>query len=254
MKQIPNIFTLLNLVFGCMAILVTLQNGIMITTGAAGEYLLELPEKIWLASLFIGLAAVIDFLDGFVARLLKASSEMGKQLDSLADVVSFGVAPGMILYQFLRLGVARETEGLDASVIWLAPAVLIPCAAAFRLARFNIDTTQAYGFKGVPVPAAGLVIAAIPLIYWYSNNEFLITALLNKWVIYAIIGLLSYLMVSTLPMMALKFKDYSLQNNLPKLLLVAIALIAALVLKWLAVPVVFLAYIIVSLALKNRKE
>lgn len=254
MKQIPNIFTLLNLVFGCMAIIATLQNGIMVSSGNAGEYILELPEKIWLASLFIGLAAVIDFLDGFVARLLNASSEMGKQLDSLADVVSFGVAPGMILYQFLRLGIARDPDGLDASVIWLVPAIFIPCAAAYRLARFNIDTSQAYGFKGVPVPAAGLVIASIPLIYWHSSNESLIIALQNKWVIYAIIMVLSYLMVSTLPIMALKFKDFSLQNNLPKLLLVAIALLAAFLLKWLAVPVVFLAYIIVSLALKNRKE
>lgn len=254
MKQIPNIFTLLNLVFGCMAIIVTLQNGILVTSGMAGDYILELPEKIWMASLFIGLAAVIDFLDGFVARLLKASSEMGKQLDSLADVVSFGVAPAIILYQFLRLSVARDEGGLDASAAWLFPAVLIPCAAAYRLARFNIDSSQAFGFKGVPVPAAGLVIASIPLIYWHSSNEQLIAALLNKWVLYTIIFLLSYLMVSTLPIMALKFKDFSVRSNLPKLVLLAIALVAALVLHWLAVPVVFLAYIVVSLALKNRKE
>ena len=101
MKNIPNLFTLLNLLFGCIAIVYTLQNGIVITADAEGALLLDIPEKIWMASLFIVLAAVVDFLDGFVARLFNASSEMGKQLDSLADVVSFGVAPGIIIYQFL---------------------------------------------------------------------------------------------------------------------------------------------------------
>src|SRR5689334_19191876 len=102
MKQIPNLFTLLNLVFGCLAIVYTMQNGIIITVNADGTQLLDIPERIWMASLFIGLAALVDFLDGFVARLFKATSDVGKQLDSLADAVSFGVAPGMIIYQFLR--------------------------------------------------------------------------------------------------------------------------------------------------------
>ncbi|MBZ5859230.1 CDP-alcohol phosphatidyltransferase family protein [Flavihumibacter profundi] len=254
MKQIPNLFTLLNLVFGFMAIVVILQNGITTGNGAAGEYLVDLPEKIWLASLYIAIAAVVDFLDGFVARLMKATSSMGKELDSLADVVSFGVAPGLIFYQFLRLSFAREENGLDTSVLWLMPAVLVPCAAAYRLARFNIDDSQAFGFKGVPVPAVGLVIASLPLIYWHTSSEQMVNLLLNKWFLYAVIALLSYLMVSTLPIMALKFKDFTIKNNLPKLLLLAIAIITAITLKWAAMPVVFLAYIIVSLALKNRKE
>src|SRR5688572_4130639 len=160
MKQVPNLFTLLNLLFGCIAIVFTLQNGIDIISDTNGSQLLILPEKIWMASLFIGLAGVVDFLDGFVARLFKATSAMGKQLDSLADVVSFGVAPGMILYQFLRLSVAQQEDGLDASIIWLVPAFVIPCAAAWRLAKFNIDTEQEYGFKGMPTPAVGLLIAS----------------------------------------------------------------------------------------------
>ena len=96
----------------------------------------DIPEKIWMASLFIGIAAVVDFLDGFVARLFKASSEMGKQLDSLADVVSFGVAPAMILYQFLRMSIAQEENGLNASVIWLVPAFILAacrCIAAGKI-------------------------------------------------------------------------------------------------------------------------
>ncbi|MFZ8255335.1 CDP-alcohol phosphatidyltransferase family protein, partial [Staphylococcus aureus] len=87
---------------------------------------------------------------------LGASSELGKQLDSLADVVSFGVAPGMIVLQFLRLSYAQDAGGLDSSTLYLLPSFLIPCAGAYRLGRFNIDTTQQHGFKGVPIPAAGL--------------------------------------------------------------------------------------------------
>ncbi|MCC7379401.1 MAG: CDP-alcohol phosphatidyltransferase family protein, partial [Chitinophagaceae bacterium] len=106
-RHIPNLFTLLNLIFGCLAIVATLQNGIVIQYNTDGTQLIGIPEKIWMASLFIGLAALVDFLDGFVARLFNASSAMGKQLDSLADVVSFGVAPAMILYQFLRMSIAQ---------------------------------------------------------------------------------------------------------------------------------------------------
>lgn len=254
MKQIPNLFTLLNLVFGCLAIIVTLQNGIGIGIGPQGEYLVDMPERIWLAAAFIALAAVIDFLDGFVARLLGASSEMGKQLDSLADVVSFGVAPGMIIYQFLRLSLAKEPTGIEASIGWLLPALLVPVAAAYRLARFNIDTTQHYGFKGVPVPAVGLLVASFPLIYWNNTSTALNDLMLNRWVWYAIIALLSWLMVSSLPLMAFKFKDYSVKNNMPKYLLLLIALIAAVLLKWAAMPVIFLAYIALSLLFKSKTE
>ena len=252
-KQIPNIFTLLNLVFGCLAIIVTLQNGITIQYSQDGTQYVDIPEKIWMASLFIGLAGVVDFLDGFVARLFNAGSEMGKQLDSLADVVSFGVAPAVIMYQFLRLSVAQQEDGLNASIIWLIPALLIACASAYRLAKFNLDTTQSYGFKGVPTPAVGLLIASFPLIYWHSPTDSIVNVLLNKWVLYGIILFLCWLMISNLPIMALKFKDFSLKNNLPKIILLAITIIAALFLQWLAVPVVFITYIILSLLYKQKE-
>lgn len=252
MKQIPNLFTLLNLVFGCLAIVFTLQNGITISGNADGATWIDIPEKIWFASLFIGLAAVIDFLDGFVARIFNAESAMGKQLDSLADVVSFGVAPGMILYQFLRLSFARETNALDTSVIWLLPAFIIPCAAAWRLARFILDSSQSYTFKGMPVPTVGLFVASIPLIYWNVNEAWVHDLLLNKWFLYAVIAALSWLMVSSLPLMALKFKDYSIKNNLPKYLLLLIAVAALMLLQWLAVPVIVLAYVILSLLFQNK--
>jgi CDP-diacylglycerol---serine O-phosphatidyltransferase len=247
MKNIPNLFTLLNLFFGCLAVILILQNGITVLPNSDGSQFIGMPEKTEFASLFIGLAALVDFLDGLVARLFKATSPMGKELDSLADVVSFGVAPGMILYQLLRMSFASQADGLDVSVAWLLPAMLIPCAAAYRLARFNIDDSQQYGFKGVPTPAAGLLIASFPLISWYPNNSMVEGALANKWVLYALIVLVAYLMISNLPLMALKFKDYSLKGNLPKLVLVLLAVVAVIFLRWLAVPVIFILYIIISL-------
>lgn len=216
-----------------------------------GELMLMLPEKIYWASVFIAIAAIIDFLDGLVARIMNVSSEMGKQLDSLADVVSFGVAPAMIVYQFLRLSFAQQEDGLDVSALWLLPAFIIPCAGAFRLGRFNLDEEQSYGFKGVPIPAAGLLIASFPLIYWYSNKPFAISLLLNQWFWYALIAVVAYLMVSTLPMMALKFKQLSIKNDYPKFILIGVAIVAGIFLQWLAVPVVFVAYVIISLAMPD---
>lgn len=252
MKHIPNLFTLLNLVFGCLAIIVVLQSGIGLITTPDGVQMMNMPEQIFMASLYIGLAAVIDFLDGFVARLMKAASPMGKQLDSLADVVSFGVAPAMIIYQFLRLSVAREADGLDASFVWLLPALLLPCAAAWRLARFNLDDTQTYHFKGVPVPAVGLLVASFPLIFWNSAAEAVTGVFLNKWVWYAIVLLLSWLMVSNMPLLSLKFKDYSFRNNMAKWVLIILAVILIALFKWSAVPLIFIAYILLSLPLKKK--
>jgi CDP-diacylglycerol--serine O-phosphatidyltransferase len=252
MKQIPNLFTLGNLFFGCLAVIFILQNGISVMHGPEGVQYVDMPEKIWLASLCIGIAAVVDFLDGLVARAFKATSAMGKQLDSLADLVSFGVAPGMICYQFLRMSFMKEPDGVDVSIAWLMPALLIPCAAAWRLARFNISQSQEYSFTGVPVPAVGLLFASLPLIYWNSGNDTIIGLLTNKWVLYLLIILVSFCMVSRMPIMALKFKDFTLKNNFPKYLLVGFALVSAMVLGWLSVPVIFLLYIVLSLSFKNQ--
>ncbi|TMI64380.1 MAG: CDP-diacylglycerol--serine O-phosphatidyltransferase [Bacteroidetes bacterium] len=252
MKQIPNLFTLLNLFFGSIAIILILQtNEEFVSLSGEGVSTVHLPEKITWGCLFIFLAAIVDFLDGFVARLFKATSEMGKQLDSLADVVSFGVAPGMILYQLLRISFAREADGLDASVVWLFPALVLPCATAWRLAKFNIDTEQQFSFKGLPSPASGLFVASLPLIIFY--DEIGVTGILyNNWVLYLIILLLSFLMVCNLPLMSLKIKDFSVKNNLPKFILIGVGIVSAILLQWLAVPIVILAYVILSLALKNK--
>jgi CDP-diacylglycerol--serine O-phosphatidyltransferase len=253
MKQIPNLFTLLNLFLGVTAIIFILQTGQTIAfIDNEGYTQVDLPEKITWGAILIFCAAIVDFLDGFLARLFKAASPMGKQLDSLSDVVSFGVAPGLIIYQLLRISYAKEMEGLDVSIAFLLPALIIPCAAAWRLAKFNLDEEQQYSFKGLPTPAAGLFIASLPLIIWFPSGSINITDyIINKWVLYLIIVLISGLMVSNLPLMSLKFKDYSPKNNFPKYLLFIIGIVAGFLFKWIAVPILLLAYVILSLFLKK---
>jgi CDP-diacylglycerol--serine O-phosphatidyltransferase len=251
MKQIPNLFTLLNLVFGCIAIVFILQTGETIVLLQQEGYTdVNLPEKITWGCFFIFAAAAVDFLDGFIARLFKSTSKMGVELDSLADVVSFGVAPGLILYQLLRISYARQEDGLDVSIGWLLPAFLIPCAAAWRLARFNLDTEQQVSFKGVPVPAVGILVASFPLIMHFQtfNLQFVF---INKWLLYAVIILLSYLMVSNLPLMSMKANNLAVKNNLARYILLVLGIIAAIILKWFAIPAVFVLYVILSLVFKK---
>jgi CDP-diacylglycerol---serine O-phosphatidyltransferase len=252
MKIIPNLFTLLNLFFGCIALICILQNGITIIYSPEGTQYADFPERIWLAPLFIGLAAIVDFLDGFVARLLNHVSPLGRELDSLADVVSFGVAPGLIIYQFLRLSFMGQDDGADVSMIWLLPALILPCAAAYRLAVFNLDTTQSRSFKGVPVPAVGLMVASFPLIYWTRNSNWILNLLLNKWILYAIVIFLSLAMISRIPMLSMKFDGKKDPQLLPRLILIILSLISIFILQWLAVPLIFLFYIVISLLFKNK--
>ena len=233
-KQIPNLFTLLNLVFGCIAIALIMQYNPNEGMNLSGLSLL-------LGCICIFLAAIIDFLDGFVARLFKATSAMGKQLDSLADVVSFGVAPAMILFKMLQVCFTNNSEIINP--FWYqVPAFILPCAAAWRLAKFNLDKEQRYYFKGVPTPAAGLVIASLPL-----DNRVADFIFSSPVTIYALILVMSFLMVSNIPMMSMKFKSRLPKYNIDKILIVVIALVAAIFFQWAAVPIIFIAYVILSL-------
>lgn len=251
LKQIPNLFTLLNLIFGCFACVFVLQNGIELRTIDDTQQFIVMNEEIWYASLFIALAAVTDFLDGFVARLFKAESEMGKQLDSLSDVVSFGVAPSLIMYQLLRMSFASAETGLETGYLLLAPAFLIAGAAAWRLARFNIMPSTASGFSGLPVPANGLFIACLPLISFQDSFGIGRAALNNSLVLFAIIIVMSLLMVSKLPLLSFKFKSFGFKENAARYLLIGVAVASAVFLGWIAAPVILLAYIGLSLAFKS---
>lgn len=246
-QQIPNIITLLNLLFGCLAIVSCFQFGTVASIADTGDMLIEIPEKLFMASLFIGIAAVVDFFDGFVARLLKVSSEMGKQLDSLADVVSFGVAPACIVYQFLRLALANDVNALSTSNWLFVPAFLIPMAGAYRLARFNLDQTQSTYFKGVPIPMIGLLTAAFPLIYWQPSYGVISKLLLSPIFWYGYIIIVSYLMVMTRPMFALKSLSGKKKLILPLGLVAIEVVFTAFFFKWYAIPFGFIGYCIVSL-------
>jgi CDP-diacylglycerol--serine O-phosphatidyltransferase len=251
MKQIPNLFTLLNLVFGCIAIILILQPGENITATNNGNLVINLPEKIAYASFFIFAAGIVDFLDGFFARLMKATSEMGKQLDSLSDVVTFGVAPAMIMYQLLRMSYLKEESALDTSVLLLLPAILIACCAAYRLAKFNIDERQTTSFRGVPTPITGFVVAALPLIIWYNQWD-LEGIILNRWVLYIIIVIISYLMISDIPIMSLKFKDYSFKNNQSKVILAVLSLLLIIFFQWSAIPLIYIVFVVLSLIFRKQ--
>jgi CDP-diacylglycerol--serine O-phosphatidyltransferase len=257
-RNIPNLFTLLNLFFGCMAIVFILQtNNFSYYSSNDSEYIFSgadsIPEQWWYGSLFIALAAVVDFFDGFVARLLGVSSALGKQLDSLADVVSFGVAPAMIIYQMLRMDFMRNANAMDISIWYLSPAFVLACAGAYRLGKFNLDNSQNKYFTGVPIPAVGLLVASFPLIIQYNTFN-LTNILLNKWVLYGIIGLLSWLMVCKYKMMSLKFSKKDLSKQVPVFILAAIAIAGAFLLQWVTVPVVFIAYVVLSLLQQKKMQ
>ena len=243
MKQIPNLFTLLNLFSGCVAIIFILQYNPRGGLNLSGIGLM-------LGSLFIFISAIIDFLDGFVARLFKATSAMGEQLDSLADVVSFGVAPGMILFKLLELSFSNNPE--IANPLWLQlPAFILPCAGAWRLAKFNLDNEQRYYFKGVPIPAVGLLVASLPLarVGRIDVESFFH----NPFIIYALILLLSWLMVSNIPMMSLKFRTAKAKDNIDKIVMTFLGLVAIIFFHWAAAPIIFVAYVIVSLIFRPDK-
>ena len=251
MKQLANFITLLNLCFGCIAIVFTLQTGETIVNLDNGEWKIYFPEKITWAAICLFCAAIVDFFDGFVARLLKVDSEMGKQLDSLADVVSFGAAPGAMMYQLLRVAIAAEPMGMEKSSFLLLPAILLPMAAAWRLARFNIEKNAHQHFTGLPAPAAGLFIATIPMILFYKLFE-LQNLLANRWALYLIILLISYLMTSNIPLLNLKFKNYKWESNKSRYILILTSILSISVLGWLSGIIILISYILVSLLFKNE--
>ncbi|ASZ15156.1 CDP-alcohol phosphatidyltransferase [Chitinophaga sp. MD30] len=246
MKQLPNILTLCNLFCGALAVICILHAPQYIAEFNGNDYTITNPAPVYWASALVVLAGVFDFFDGLVARWLKVQSPMGKELDSLADVISFGLVPGMILFRLLRTAYMQMPDVFDVSYVNLAPALLVPCFAAYRLAKFNLDTRQSENFIGMPTPAVGLLVASFPLIVLYNSFN-LAHWLQHIWVLYGIIAILCYLMVAEIPMISLKFKSLSVAKNWPRFLLIALAIISIPLLQYAAVPFIFLAYVILSL-------
>jgi CDP-diacylglycerol--serine O-phosphatidyltransferase len=196
-------------------------------------------------------AGIFDFFDGVAARVLHAYSDIGKMLDSLADVVSFGVAPSVILFNLLSTSVHSEfsTFSYDSSgwIINSIPysAFLVAIFSAIRLAKFNIDDRQTSSFIGMPTPANAFLIASLPFIL--KHHEFLQGLLLKIYVLIPLIIVLSFLLVSEIPMISLKFKNLSYQDNKSRYVLLVLSVILFVFLGISAVPAIFLLYIIISL-------
>jgi CDP-diacylglycerol--serine O-phosphatidyltransferase len=249
MKHLPNLLTLANLFCGCIAIAFILNAQPLLTTD--GQYWVIGTEQAQWGGIFIAIAALFDLLDGFAARALKVFSPIGKDLDSLADVVSFGVAPSMILFKMLWGAYMREPNALDAPMLAMAPAFLLACFAALRLAKFNLTASeQKWSFKGLPVPAVGLLVASFPLINWY-NPMGMGNFLQGKWSIYLVIAILCWLMVSKIRFIKFMPQKWQLAYFWPQLIIVIGTLVAIPFLKVGAVPVAFILYILLSLVYKQ---
>jgi CDP-diacylglycerol--serine O-phosphatidyltransferase len=239
-RHIPNFITSLNLFCGVLAIAALMRNE-------------------WTtASYFIFLAAVFDFLDGFAARLLDVRSELGKQLDSLADVISFGVAPGMILFKLISQNAPffYQNEWLVDFLSY--SALTLPVFSALRLAKFNIDTTQAYHFSGLPTPATGIMIASLPFIFQMHYMTGLlffgkVIVLLFNPIFLACMGwTLALLMVSPIPLFSMKFRSLTWADNIERYLFLILVILLLIFLHFLAFPFIIVFYILISLAFRNK--
>ncbi len=233
-RHLPNLITLLNLFCGCVAVVFAVMN------------------RLELAALFVFFGILCDFFDGLVARSLKVSSDLGVQLDSLADMVTSGVVPGIVMFQLLNMaqqgGWNLELSGTPSNVNLLSFfGFSITLASAYRLASFNIDENQVTSFKGLPTPANALLILSLPLILLYQNNEVLNAIILNQWVLMGVCILSMFLLNSNISLFALKFDNWSFQDNGVKYLFLIGSLVLLLTLKFLAIPVIILLYVLSSL-------
>ncbi len=240
-KHIPNLFTLLNLFSGMIAV-------IMAAT-----------DELVTAAFFVFLGIFFDFFDGFFARKFKVEGELGKQLDSLADMVTSGVVPGIIMFQlmlyatkgqwFMELSceVGNWHEYQDTYYYFLPfTGLFITLAAAYRLANFNIDERQSSSFIGLPTPAFSMFVVSLPLVIFYSNNLFFIELLQNFYVLLGITLLGCYLMNAEIPLFSLKFKHYGWKGNQVKYLFLLATIILLGTLQTVAIPLTIILYVLLS--------
>ena len=239
--KIPHLLTLTNLLSGCIATVFAMQN-----------------ELEW-AALFVFIGIFFDFFDGLAARRLNVQSELGIQLDSMADMVTSGLVPGIVMFQLFSMS---HTGGWNA-VSWqdahfgeglpqldsLLPffGFLITLASAYRLAKFNIDEDQQEVFIGLPTPANALLVLSLPLILLYQGNEYLNNIILNPWFLVGHTLLSSFLLNSNIQLFALKFKDWRFKTNALRYVFLIISLVLLLTIQFLAIPVIIALYILISL-------
>jgi len=230
----------MNLLVGSLAIIILFEKAP--DTG-------NISYSIW-AGYLIFIAAIFDFLDGMTARALNAYSDMGKELDSLADLISFGLAPGLIAYKLLKEALfifttpILEVEYQELLILLLA--MLIPIFSGLRLAKFNVDTRQTENFRGLPTPANALFWASLAIIWWGKGNVAFDLVITDKRFLIAAIVILSFLLVSEIPMFSLKFKNFSIKDNLIRYIFLGISLILLIFLWIKSIPIIIITYIFIS--------
>jgi len=239
-KQIPNIITSLNLLCGCVAIIFAVSG--------------DLVSACFFA--FVGI--FLDFFDGFAARLLQAQSQVGLQLDSLADVITSGVVPAIVMMQLLSRSLTGTNleinilfrDGLGAtSWMMYMPFIglLIAVASGYRLAKFNVDTRQTTSFIGLPVPANTLLILSLPLILNFQATQQIMEFILAPWFLVILTLLSCVLLNAELPLFALKFKTWHFKDNVVRYVFLTACILLLVLLKFIAIPMIIFLYILVSL-------
>lgn len=233
-KHIPNAITLLNLLAGLLALIHAFN----------GNY----NEAFSLVCLGI----FFDFWDGFFARIWKVQSPIGLQLDSLADMVTSGVVPGLVMYKML--GDIQENQSQynlteDTYYMGVVPYLgfLITLASCYRLAKFNIDTRQTDSFIGLPTPANALLIMSIPMIQFHSEFEWLVDFLSNPYVLVGVTVLSSYLLNAEIPLFSLKVKSFSWEKYKMQVVFLIFSVILIVLLEFIAIPIIILLYVILSM-------
>jgi CDP-diacylglycerol--serine O-phosphatidyltransferase len=240
-RNIPNAITCGNLFCGCLAIVKAFEG-----------------DLVWAAYL-VGIAAILDFFDGFAARLLKVSSPIGKDLDSLADMVTFGVVPGVVMYILilysLRIGVNIPVEGAYCGRgnwtyhhpdYYAFIGFLIPVFSAIRLAKFNNDVRQTESFIGVNTPANSILICSLPLIIGTDYQSTAAAFILNPYLLVPLTICMSLLLVSELPLFSLKVKSFGWKGNEIRIMFLLFSLVLLVLFKFTGIPFVIVLYILMS--------
>lgn len=242
-KHVPNCITLTNLLCGALSI-----------------YFLYISDNVLLPSIFILLGAIFDFFDGLTARLLKVTSAIGKELDSLADVVTFGLAPSLITVEVLKGSLINNGFSIfTANILGLIP-LFMALMSAYRLANFNVDERQTVNFIGLPTPANALLWLSLPMLEYFSDKKIhlwgiyqegiysqIVDILLNPWFIVIFSILMGIMLIAPINMFSFKFKNFSWQDNKVRFLFLVISVLLIFIFNCFAIPFIILTYIIISL-------
>jgi len=231
-KHIPNAITLMNLFCGCIAVVFALNNDFE------------------MAFYWVSLGIFLDFFDGFFARLFQVSSPLGLQLDSLADMVTSGVVPGIVMYQLMGSSSSFPQWGWSMEP-WPFIGFLITLGSCYRLANFNIDTRQTDSFIGLPTPANALFILSLPLVLQHSDSMLVLELLTNPWVLVLITLLSVYMLNAEIPLFSLKIKKFSFKENALQIRFFICSVVLITSFQYAGIPLVIVIYVLLSVAVNK---